>query len=353
MTVEDLRRRHVALLRDRRVVDGLRPGADRSDTRYHTWTQVASEPAAARLDRLLDLRRRPGPYRSARLHDRQRGLDALHPELLHLARRAGWTLTTPTLAAVFPTGTLDGICLPVPGRGVLVLVDSGLLDLVPNVLTVMTGALPHYGSPPLLSGEQATWALTEMFNAYLYGNGAVGPHALPELSGQRRALVGALSRRTVQFVVAHELSHVVAGHLVHARRWTDPTTPVGALDSLSVGWPREHEADRTAATIMSHTLDDLTQRDVEVHEPYLVGAMLLPLFLHEMTDRLAEQFDLAVPFAGSHPPPVRRIQALVEHLSDRVRTRRALDLAADVATWLEDRLDAVSEWFRQVRVPAS
>ncbi|MEU5694543.1 hypothetical protein [Actinosynnema sp. NPDC020468] len=348
MTVEDLRSRHVELLRDRRVVDALTPSTHPNTTRYHTWTQVAAESREARLARLAEVRARPAPYRHGHLHDLQRTLDALQPEVLHLARSAGWTTGTPTLAAVFPTGALDGICVPVPGRGVLVLVNSGFLDLLAGVLKIMTCALPNYGTPPLLSSEQASYALAEAFNAYLYGNGAVEPRVLPELSGQRSALVGLMVRRATQFVVAHEMGHVMAGHLVHSRRWTDPTTPVGALDAQSVGWPREHEADRIAATIMLHSLDDLGPRQLDVHEPCLVGALLLVLFLHEVTDRLAEELGLAVPFAGSHPPPVRRIQALVEHLTVRVRTPRALDLAADVATWLEDQLTHVRDWFDQV-----
>ncbi|CCH31470.1 hypothetical protein ABZ816_04225 [Actinosynnema sp. NPDC047251] len=349
MTVEELRTRHVELLRDRRVVDHLDPvrkGAEHAAHRYHTWTQVAGEPVRTRLERLADVRDRPAAYRRAHLHTLQRTLDALQPEVLHLARAAGWTVTTPVLAGVFPTGTLDGLCVPVPGRGVLVLVNSGLPDLVGAVLKIMTGALPNYGTPPLLSSEQASYALAEAINAYLYGNGAVEAQPLPELSGQRLALVGLMLRRATQFVVAHEIGHVLAGHLVNARRWTDPNTPVGALDAQSVGWPREHEADRIAAMIMLHTLDDLAPRELDVHEPCLVAAVLLVLFLHEVVDRLADERGLVVPFAGTHPPPVRRIQSVVEHLAERVRTPRALDLAADVATWLEDQLAGVREWFR-------
>ncbi|MEV0679208.1 hypothetical protein AB0I60_22070 [Actinosynnema sp. NPDC050436] len=354
MTVEELRARHGELLRDRRVVDHLDPArapAGRAAGghpagRYHTWTQVACEPVRTRLVRLADVRDRPAAYRRDHLHDLQRTLDALQPEVLHLARAAGWAVATPVLAGVFPTGTLDGLSVPVPGRGVLVLVNSGLLDLVAAVLKIMTCALPNYGTPPLLTSEQASYALAEAVNAYLYGNGAVEARPLPELSGQRPALVGLMLRRATQFVIAHEVGHVLAGHLVGARRWTDPHTPVGALDAQSVGWSREHEADRIAAMIMLRSLDGLAPRELDVHEPCLVGAVLLVLFLHEVVDRLAEERGLVVPFAGSHPPPVRRIQSLVEHLADQARTPRALDLAADVATWLEDQLGGVREWFR-------
>ncbi|MCC8246565.1 hypothetical protein [Saccharothrix luteola] len=351
MTVEELRDRHVQLLRDRRVVDHLdppaHPGGDTA-ARYHTWTQVAAEPPSALLARLVDVRVRPAAYRPAHLREQQHTLDALQPEVLHLARTAGWETTIPVLAGVFPTGTLDALSVPVPGRGVLVLVNTSLLDLLGTVLKIMTGALPDYGAPALLSTDQATYALAEAVNAHLYGNGAVQARRLPELSGQRAALVSLMARRGTQFTLAHEVGHVLSGHLRHARRLTDPHTPVGALDAQSVGWPREHEADRVAATIMLRTLDGLGHRELEAHEPYVVGAVLLVLFLHEVTDRLADQLGLTVPFAGNHPPPVRRIQTLVEHLAGHVRTPRALDLAAEVATWLEDRLDGVREWFRLV-----
>ncbi|MFD1151795.1 M48 family metalloprotease, partial [Saccharothrix hoggarensis] len=316
--------------------------------RYHTWTRVASEPLPGRLARLAEVRLRPAPYRQAHLLDRQRTLDALQPEVLHLAHAAGTPLTTPVLAGVFPTGTLDALSVPVPGHGVLVLVDTSALDLLDAVLTIMTATSPAYGTPPLLTEDQATYALAEAVNAHLYGNGAVRARPLPEPTGQRLALAALMARRATQFVLAHEVAHVLAGHLVHARRVTDPDTPVGPLDALSVGWPREHDADRLAADLLFHTLDDFGPRGLDVHEPCLVAAVLLVLFLHEVTDRLADELGLAVPFAGNHPPAVRRVQSLVEHLSGRVRTPRALDLAADVATWLEDRLGGVRHWFRQV-----
>ncbi|MGM1061146.1 hypothetical protein [Saccharothrix sp. Mg75] len=350
MTVEELRDRHVALLRDRRVVDHLDPPVAPGDhvDRYRTWTQVASDPLTRRLGRLVDARVRPAPYRSAHLHEQQRTLDALQPEVLHLARAAGWRPTTPVLAGVFPTGALNALSVPVPGRGVLVLVNTAALDLLGGVLKIMTGALPHYGTPPLLSTSQTSYALAEAVNAYLYGNGAVEARRLPELSGQRQALVGLMTRRATQFLVAHEVGHVLAGHLVHARRRTDPDTPVGALDAQEVGWSREHEADRLAASMLLHSLDGLAPRELDVREPYLVAAVLLVLFLHEVTDRLADERGLAVPFAGTHPPPVRRVQSLVGHLAAHVRSPRALDLAADVATWLEDQLGGVREWLRRV-----
>ncbi|WP_033429382.1 hypothetical protein [Saccharothrix syringae] len=350
MTVEELRARHLRLLRDRRVVDRLEPPAHRDPApeRYHTWTQVAAEPPPARLARLVDARVRPGPYRPAHLHDQQRTLDALQPEVLHLAHAAGHPPDTPVLAGVFPTGTLDGLSVPLPGLGVLVLVNTAVLDLLDGVLKIMTGALPNYGTPPLLTDEQATYALAEAVNAYLYGNGAASVRRLPELSGQRLALVGLMVRRATQFVLAHEVAHVLAGHLPHAGTRTDPGTPVGPLEAQVVGWPREHEADRLAAAMLLHTLDELGPRELDVHEPCLVGALLLVLFLHEVTDRLAAELGLTVPFADLHPPPVRRIQSLVEHLAGRVRTPRALDLAADVATWLEDQLTGVRHWLRLV-----
>ncbi|MFD7657297.1 hypothetical protein ACFV4N_25245 [Actinosynnema sp. NPDC059797] len=350
MTVGHLRNAHLGLLRDRGVVDHLDPPRrpEAAPERYHTWTQVAAEPAPSRLARLVDARVRPGPYLPGHLHEQQRTLDALQPEVLHLARAAGSPLDTPVLAGVFPTGTLDGIGVPEPGQGVLILVNTALLDLLDGVLKTMTAVLPHYGTPPLLNGDQAAYALAEALNAYLYGHGAARPRRLPELSGQRLALVALMVRRATQFVLAHEVAHLQAGHLTRAHLHTDPGTPVGPLDAPSVGWPGEHEADRLAAGLMLHTLDGLGPRELDVHEPCLVAALLLVLFLHEITDRLAGELDLAVPFAGLHPPPVRRIQSLVEHLAGRVRTPRALDLAADVATWLEDQLGEVRAWFRLV-----
>ncbi|GAA1350703.1 hypothetical protein [Saccharothrix algeriensis] len=350
MTVEQLRGRHGELLRSRRVVDGLAAAPRPADPvrRYHTWTQVAAESPQARLERLAEVRARPAAYRADHLHALQQALDALQPEVLHLARTAGRPVTTPVLAGVFPTGTLDGLSVPVPGRGVLVLVNSGLTGLLSAVLKTMAGALPAYGTPPLLTADQASYALAEAVNAHLYGNGAVEARPLPELSGRRQALTSLMLRRATQFVIAHEVAHVQAGHLLDARRWTDPNTPVGPLDAQSVGWTREHEADRIAATFLLHTLDDLTPRELDAHEPCLVGALLLVPFLQEVTARLAAELGLPVPFAGTHPPPVRRIRHLVEHLTDRLRTPGALDLATDAATWLEDRLGGIREWFHLV-----
>jgi hypothetical protein len=354
MTVGALRDRHVELLRQHRVVDSLkagRGGLDRTD-RYYTWSQVAAESVPARLHRLATLRLRPDPYRGAELHASQQVLDAQAPELFDLAETAGWPVRTPFFAGVFPTGSMNALCRPMPGTGVLVLVDSGLLHLVPDVLKIMIVSRSAFGDSPLLEPSFAASALAEVFNAHLFGNGAAGARALPELAGQRLDLLRLMARRATQFVVAHEMAHVQAGHLLTSWRQTDPNTPVGALDMQAVGWPREYEADRVAATIMLASLTDLSPWERDTVEPYLVGAVLLVLALHEVVAVLAEATDRVLPFTGSHPPPLLRIQSVVEHLAEHLRTPESIAVAADLATWLDDRIPGVLEWFRMVDVEA-
>lgn len=350
MTVEALRARHIQLLRQSRVADTLDGGARQLDgtDRYYTWSQVGAESVAARLDRLATVRLRPDAYSTAHLHALQNVLDDQLPELFGYSAELGWSVTTPFVTGVFPTGTLHALSRPVPGSGVLVLVDSGLLDLIPDVLRIMSVARPMFGEAPLLDAQQTCSALAEVFNAYLFGNGAVVARPLPQLFGQRLELVEHMSRRATQFVVAHEMGHVLAGHLVTSWRLTDPNTPVGALDMQAVGWQNEYEADLIGAKIMLVGLEGLTAWELGIFEPYLVGALLLLLSLHEVVDLLARAAGRVVPFAGSHPPPLQRIQTLVDNLSEHLRTPRVLDLAADMATWLEEQLGGVVEWFRAV-----
>jgi hypothetical protein len=354
MTLGALRERHVELLRQHRVVDSLTPGRGRIDgtDRYYTWSQVAAESVPARLHRLTTLRLRPDPYRGQELHALQQVLDGQSAELFGLAESAGWAVRTPFHAGVFPTGSLNGLCRPMPGTGVLVLVDSGLLHLVPDVLKIMIVSRSSFGEDPLLEPACAASALAEVFNAHLFGNGAVGARPLPDLAGQRRDLLRLMSRRATQFVVAHELAHVHAGHLLTSWRLTDPNTPVGALDMQAVGWPREYEADRMAARIMLASLTDLSPWDRDTVEPYLVGALLFVLALHEVVAVLAEAAGCVLPFAGSHPPPLLRIQSMVEHLAEHLRTPESIAVAADLATWLDERIPGVLEWFRLVDVQA-
>ncbi|MEO6091297.1 MAG: hypothetical protein ABIQ18_50165 [Umezawaea sp.] len=354
MTLGALRERHVELLRQHRVVDSLVPGRGSIDgtDRYYTWSQVAAESVPARLHRLTTLRLRPDPYRGEELHASQQVLDAQSAELFALAGSAGWAVRTPFFAGVFPTGSLNALCRPMPGTGVLVLVDSGLLHLVPDVLKIMIVSRSAFGEDPLLEPSCAASALAEVFNAHLFGNGAAGARPLPDLAGQRRDLLRLMSRRATQFVVAHELAHVQAGHLLTSWRLTDPNTPVGALDMQSVGWPREYEADRMAARIMLASLTDLSPWDRDTVEPYLVGALLFVLALHEVVAVLAGAAGRVLPFAGSHPPPLLRIQSMVEHLAEHLRTPESIAVAADLATWLDERIPGVLEWFRMVDVQA-
>jgi hypothetical protein len=316
--------------------------------RYYTWSQVAAEALPTRLHRLSTVRHRPEAYSGADLTALQRLLDAQSAEVLDLAEQVGWPVRTPFLAGVFPTGCMNALSRPVPGSGVLVLVNSGLLHLVPDVLKIMIVARPAFGESPLLEPAHAAAALAEVFNAYVFGNGAVVARPLPELSGQRLDLQRLMSRRATQFVVAHELAHVIAGHLMMSWRQTDPHTPVGALDTQAVGWPREYEADRMAARIMLGSLDGLSPWDRDTVEPYLVGAILLVLALHEVVAILAEASRRPVPFEGSHPPALLRIQSMVENLAEYLRTPESTAVAADLATWLDDRIPAVLDWFRLV-----
>jgi hypothetical protein len=131
-----------------------------------------------------------------------------------------------------------------------------------------------------------------------------------------------------------------------------PDTPVGALDMQAVGWQREYEADRTAALIMLASLACLSPWERDTVEPYLVCAVLLVLALHQVVSVLAEATGRVLPFAGSHPPPLLRIQSMVEHLADHLRTPESITVAADLATWLDERVPGVLEWFRMVDVQA-
>lgn len=352
MTVGALRERHVELLRQHRVVDSLVRGRGRLDRtdRCHTWSQVAAESVPAKLHRLTTLRRRPDPYRGTELHASQQLLDAQSAELLDLAGSAGWAVQTPFYAGVFPTGSMNALSRPMPGTGVLILVDTGLLHLVPDVLKIMIVSRPAFNEPPLLDPQSAASALAEVFNAHLYGNGAAPARPLPDLAGQRRDLLRLMARRATQFVIAHEIAHVQAGHLLASWRHTDPNTPVGALDTQAVDWPREYEADRVAATIMLTSLMKLSPWEHDTVEPYLVAALLLVLALHEVVAVLAEAAGRIVPFASSHPPPLLRIQSLVEHLADHLHTPESIAVAADLATWLDERVPEVLEWFQMIDI---
>jgi hypothetical protein len=350
MTTASLRDRHIELLRQHRVVDGLDLGhvpLDGSD-RYYTWSQVAAEPVLTRLDRLSGVRRQPDPYSDADLTALQHLLDVQSVEVLGLAEQVGWPMRTSFLAGVFPTGSMNALSRPVPGSGVLVLVDSGLLHLVPDVFKIMIVARPAFGESPLLEPADASSVLAEAFNAYLFGNGAAGVRPLPELSGQRLDLQRLMSRRAIQFVVAHEVAHVIAGHLMMSWRQTDPHTPVGALDTQAVGWPWEYQADWMGARIMLGALDGLSPWERGTVEPYLVGAVLLTLALQEVVAVLASVSRRPVPFAGSHPPPLLRIQSMADHLAEHLGTPESTAVAADLATWLDERIPSVVDWFRLV-----
>ncbi|ACU37417.1 hypothetical protein [Actinosynnema mirum] len=350
MTVDRLKERHQELLRNRRVVDHLDPlpRPVRPDGRYHTWATVGGERREVLLGRLVEVRLRPPAYRQERLRDWQTALEAALPPVLRLSWAAGLPVTTPLHPAVFPTGALDGLCHPVPGGGALLLVDSGLLDLLRGVVKIMVAAGPE-GGEPLLAGERVGYALAEAFNAHLHGNGAARPRPLPELSGTRAAVAGELWRHALGFLLAHEVAHVLRGDLVSGVRWTEARTPVGVLDARSVGWAGEHDADRLAASVLLRDADRAAPRERDERERLLVVGLLLPLFLQEAVHALAERTGAPVPFAGCHPPAATRVGVLVEHLARRVRAPGAVERAARASAWLEEAVDGAPPWLLAAR----
>lgn len=297
-------------------------GAERH---YTDWPSVATEPRGVFLARLADVKKTSRSFLGGRLPYAQKVLDNEMTEVRSWLDRQGVKLPCEVFAGLYPTGELSAQIAPVAGLGALLLVNVGLMDLIFSLLKINI-ATPAPGEPQrLLSEEQATLALVEVFNAYLYGEGSLGALPLPRLPEERERPLDFVLRRCEQFVLCHEIGHLVLGHIaidgpeMHHR--IGDYTP-----------KQESEADRFAVALMirAHKEDPLWK----LRSPFLAGAITTFFAIAMVVGRLQEALKLVDAEKESHPDLNVRRKAIADQLRAELPGSDLLRAAEVFAEWL-------------------
>jgi hypothetical protein len=257
------------------------------------------------------------------------------------ANRAGVPLTSPIFVGEFPTYEMNGCVIPLPG-GKLILVNSGLAFLLQHVSQAIAafrvsnqvaggGTWPTVGFDKQ-GTEITTGRLANVIIPYVFLGFRIRPEG-PVVPGLFQYLVSALVfQGALDFVVAHEVGHVVKGH----------------LSAKQSSWDQEFEADETGLKLACDT------QDLQAATPWLAeliretrfaGAILflrLSALLDDVVERSAvrsllhivetsrppkpdmtEVYDRArlAGAAFTHPPAIKRydrIRSMVPHNSLKV-----------------------------------
>jgi hypothetical protein len=297
-------------------------GAERH---YTDWPSVATEPRGVFLARLADVKKTSRSFLGGRLPYAQKVLDNEMTEVRSWLDRQGVKLPCEVFAGLYPTGELSARIAPVAGLGALLLVNVGLMDLIFSLLKINI-ATPAPGEPQrLLSEERATLALVEVFNAYLYGEGSLGALPLPRLPEERERPLDFVLRRCEQFVLCHEIAHLVLGHIAI----DDPEMHhrIGGYTPK-----QESEADRFAVALMirAHKEDPLWK----LRSPFLAGAITTFFAIAMVVGRLQEALKLVDAEKESHPDLNVRMKAIADQLRAELPGSDLLRAAEVFAKWL-------------------
>jgi hypothetical protein len=305
---------------------------------YMDWPGVGTEPKPVFLYRLGTVRAREGPYLARPLASLQDLLGRQAAQLLGALKDAGKELPFPIFVGIYPTGEFNARVRPA-GDGALLLINAGLMDLIFSVLKINLASSFDPGKKPLLEEWQAAMVLAESFNAYLYGGGSMKAWPLPRLNRGRESVLGYVLHAAEAFAVAHEIGHVVLGH-VHL------SGPPAARASVQLTPETELAADAFAVDLVASAMGVSKSDD---HAPFLGGGMLTVLAIAVALDVLSKTEGIDVPIAGTHPALGDRWAHLTALLEERFPATDATERGTIFFNWLNRRfVPDIIQWFREV-----
>ncbi len=292
---------------------------------YTDWRSVASEPYALFLARLSQVGKIPRSFLGAHLPAAQEVLQDEMNEVLGWLAIQSVKLPCDVFAGLYPTGELSAQISPVPGQGALLLVNVGLMDLIFSLLKINIATPAPGEKETLLTEKQATLAVVELFNAYLYGEGSLGAWPLPRLPEDRERPLGFVLRRCEQFVLCHEIGHLVLGHV--AVDGPEVRHSIGAYTPS-----QESDADRFAVEVLirAHQEDPLHVP----RSPYLAGAIMTFFAIAETVGLLREALGLVNTGKESHPDIGARMNAIASQLNAELAQPNLLRPAEVFYSWL-------------------
>ena len=218
------------------------------------------------------------------------------------------------------------------GLGFVVLVHTGMwafLSACSKVIALSTQ--PQGTSEPMLDSVVRDKLLRALVRLTAFAPGFLSRLETQHLSGYYQdAFAHHLAISTKQFVVAHELAHLICGHLSEQRDKlirlaSDSVTP------LPTDWEQEHEADTIGMSLLINTNKQQDRR--EILWTYLGCDAFLGI-----SHILERAFALS---ANSHPPAIVRRSRLREHL--KANFPAAAEALLQPAETMGSLMDAMAE----------
>jgi hypothetical protein len=298
---------------------------------YTTFESIGTEPEPDYLYRLARAGVVDGPYLAEGLSALQQVLADETTEVLAWAAESRIVLPHPVYAGVFPTGELNAQAQFEQGCGSLILVNSGLMDLIYVFLKTNFASSGSPSAPALITEAQVVKVLADEVNAYLYSSGTQRAWGYPSLPDRMVGPLTLVLRRAEQFVVAHELGHIALGH-VQANQ--EPVSPSAE---------RELAADDLAVMLLVQGVGGS-----RTEATYLAGSICTFLILARLMERMRGDLELPIPESESHPDFDLREENLRSRLSQVFGDAGVLEAADRFAAWIEVFRPRILEQIRTV-----
>ena len=249
----------------------------------------------------------------------------------------------------YPHGSMNAQSIAVDHRGVLILVNNGLMMLIHQASKLVAKEIQGWPvealPPPEHERRRTQELLAEIVIAYILYGSSTHAKRLPTLGGRRGSLSASLTASAEQFAIAHEYGHVLVGHL-------DPSTQPPNIQQLldlreqrlrspefvKKSHAQEFEADRCAMAIAINARKfAANDRDRTVREVCAYAGACLLFGLEKLVEDTRSTLKLPTPNAGisSHPTP----EARREHLRRFVQKE---------VPQLQEWGDQLAEWLAEI-----
>jgi hypothetical protein len=307
---------------------------------YPSWAAVGREGRSVLLHRLATMARRPRVFGGINAEHYQGILDEKQTQIEQLIERSGRKVPT-AYVALFPTGSHHAEAMAVDG-GILILVNSGLMNLVYRLAKIHFASASYGTGKPLIDDVQSAVALGELLTAHTVGGSSFLARELPPLDRSRLEIATKLTTLAEAFVIAHEYAHALAGHLDPSRTRVAVDTPAGRIPLYQQAQEDEFDADRLALEIIGPAL---RMPDSPRGEAVALSAVLLFFFVDHVVGRLRRLRDEARPTATTHPSTEERYERVRRLLADVATSRIAFDHADALAVWFSAREPHIVQLF--------
>jgi IrrE N-terminal-like domain len=299
---------------------------------YPSWSHVGRDARNVLLHRIATMASRPRAFAGINADRYQRTLDEKEAQIEALIERSGRAVP-PAYVGLFPTGSHNAEATGVEG-GTLILVNSGLMNLLYRVAKISVASATYASEPALIDDVQTAMALTETLAAHTVGGSSFLARDLPMLDRRRLEIASKLTTLAEVFVIAHEYAHILAGHLDDPGRESTGIGPGAQLMVYRQSQSEEYEADRLALDIIG---PGLLMPDSPRGEAVALSAVLMFFFVDLMVWKFLALTGHRRPAPTTHPHSEDRYERARRQLAWIATSRIAFDHAEALALWFRAR----------------